>query len=102
MAITKSKTLQKLRSAKIFLNENDEAIEKEVYININQIFTAGDRKAYLQKVHENIVLVLNLKNLNDSKYFDFEVFKDMVKEKMILKKNRIKKSQEKEQEPKTT
>lgn len=67
--------------AKINLNDaflttkvkNDTEIERATSRNINRISNTD-----IQEIHQNLVRVLNIKSENDSKYFSFENFKNLV------------------------
>lgn len=94
--MAKKKASALLSNAKVFVNELDEAIEKEVYSNADTIeIEAHQKKGYLQKAHRQIIEVLDIKNSNDSKYFDYQVFKEMVGVKVKLRVERRKKAEEK-------
>ncbi len=93
--MAKKKASAILKSAKVFINENDEAIEKEVYVNADTIEVEAKKSEYLPNAHKAIVEALGLENTDDSKYFDFEVFKNMAREKLKLRRERRKKAEEK-------
>lgn len=87
--MAKKKASSILKTAKVFINEFDEAIEKDVYMNADTIEKdAQAKQGYLKKAHETIVEVLALESTNDSKYFDYEVFHQMVNEKVKLRRER--------------
>ncbi len=94
--MAKRKAVTILKSAKVFVNENDEAIEKEVYKNADIIIDESkNKKEYLDQAHEAIIDALDLKSVHDSKYFDFETFKGMVHEQTEKRMERKKKAEEK-------
>ena len=67
--------------AKINLNDaflttkvkNDKEIESATNKNLSRI-SASD----IQEIHQNLIRVLNIKSENESKYFSFENFKNLV------------------------
>ena len=67
--------------AKINLNDaflttkvkNDTEIEKATSRNITRITNTD-----IQEIHQNLMRVLNIKSENESKYFSFENFKNLV------------------------
>lgn len=95
--MAKKKALSILKNAKVFINEFDEAIEKDVYMNADTIERdSKSKQGYLKKAHEAIIEALALESTNDSKYFDYEVFHQMVNEKVKLRRERRLKAEEKE------
>ena len=93
--MAKKKASAILKSLKVFINENDEAIEKEAYINADTIESEMKTKEnYLKVAHLNIIEALEITNTNDSKYFDFDVFEEMIKEKVETRKERREKAEE--------
>jgi hypothetical protein len=84
-----------LKAEKIFINEIDEAIEEEVYSNINIIIKEvnqdkeGKGIEFLKKSHTAIIEVLEIKSIEESKYFKSKTFITMVKEKIAIKEERI-------------
>jgi len=100
MAVKNAK--RKLASANIYKNEIDVAIEKDTYANANTIYEEMHTSMYLEKAHEKILFVLEIKSENDSKYFDFEVYSKMVREKVNLKIERQKASKERKEKAEET
>ena len=80
---------------KAFINENDEAIEAEAYRNIDKVDLSN--VSALQKTHQKIVNILDLKSVDDSMYYDFETFVKMLQYKKALKEERKQKALERKQ-----
>ena len=98
--MAKRKPRTALKQASIYVNEIDDAIEKETYSNADTIMENLDKSDYLKNAHSKILEVLDIKSGNDSKYFDFDVYVAMVTEKVELRKERKKKAEEKKQDKK--
>jgi len=97
--MAKKKASALLKSAKIFINENDEAIEKDVYANADTIeVEANAKQGYIRKSHEAICEALGLESVEDSKYFDYDVFKKMLGQKVRLRRERREKAEAKKRE----
>jgi hypothetical protein len=56
-------------------SKNDVEVEKATKRNINRI---DDNDVF--EIHNNLMKVLNIKSNNESKYFDINSFKDLIKE----------------------
>lgn len=94
--MAKKKASSLLKTAKVFINENDDAIEKDVYLNADNIEKEiASKPSYLKKAHEAIVEVLALESTDDSRYFDYYIFEKMVNEKLALRKERRDKAEAK-------
>jgi len=93
--MAKRKVASLAKSLKAFINEYDEAIEKEAYSNADIIEKEMNEKGYLKKAHKVLMDGLEIKSSSTSKYFDFEVFESMVKEKVALRKKRREEAEEK-------
>ena len=100
MAKRKPRTL--LKQVGIYINEIDDAIEKETYTNADTIMENLDKSDYLKNAHSRILEVLDIKSCDDSKYFDFNVYVAMVNEKVELRNERKKKAEEKKKNKEVT
>ena len=82
------KKLSMLKQANIYINEIDDAIERDTYTNADVIFDNREKKRYLKQCHSKICEVLDIKSVDDSKYFEYETYKTMVQAKLRLRAER--------------
>jgi len=94
MSKRKVKAITALKQANIYINELDDAIEKETYNNADVIFENLEKENYLRECHKKILEVLDIKSTNDSKYFNFDVYEEMVMKKIELRQERKRKAEE--------
>jgi len=94
MSKRKIKAITALKQANIYINELDDAIEKETYTNADVIYENLEKENYLRECHMKILEVLDIKSANDSKYFDFETYETMVLQKIELRQERKKRAEE--------
>jgi len=92
MAKKKPKTL--LKQVGVYLNEIDDAIEKETYANADVIKENIAKSDYLKKAHSKILEVLDITSIDDSKYYDYQLYEDMVWEKVKLREERKRRAEE--------
>lgn len=76
-------------------SKNDIEVEKATKRNVNRI---DDNDVV--EIHNNLMKVLNIKSNNESKYFDINSFKDLIKEirenKLIAEEKKKQKLQQEE------
>lgn len=76
-------------------SKNDVEVEKATKRNVNRI---DDNDVV--EIHNNLMKVLNIKSNNESKYFDINSFKDLIKEirenKLIAEEKKKQKLQQEE------
>lgn len=97
--MAKKRAIAILRTAKVFINEFDDAIEKDVYMNADRIESdMATKQGYLLKAHQAILEALALESSDDSRYFDYREFEKMVLEKVSLRRERREKA-EREKKP---
>lgn len=70
-------------------SKNDVEVEKATKRNVNRI----DDNDVLE-IHNNLMKVLNIKSNNESKYFDINSFKDLIKE---IRENKLLAEEKKKQ-----
>ena len=70
-------------------SKNDVEVEKATKRNVNRI---DDNDVF--EIHNNLMKVLNIKSSNDSKYFDINSFKDLIKE---IRENKLLAEEKKKQ-----
>ena len=92
------KKLSLLKQANIYVNEIDDAIERDTYTNADVILSNRERKGYLKQCHTKICEVLDIRSADDSKYFDYEVYKNMVQAKLRLRVERKQAAEAKKQQ----
>lgn len=77
-------------------SKNDVEVEKATKRNVNRI---DDNDVV--EIHNNLMKVLNIKSNNESKYFDINSFKDLIKEirenKLIAEEKKKQKLQQQEE-----
>jgi len=94
MSKRKIKAITALKQANIYINEIDDAIEKETYNNADVIYENMSKENYLRECHMKILEVLDIKNTDDSKYFNFKAYEEMVLQKIELRQERKKRAEE--------
>lgn len=70
-------------------SKNDVEVEKATKRNVNRI---DDNDVV--EIHNNLMKVLNIKSNNESKYFDINSFKDLIKE---IRENKLLAEEKKKQ-----